>query len=113
MKRGLFLAMAVGVVLMGCSTFVSIRTTPNDAKIKINGQVVGNGQVDAVYSNFDFAEYSVEISKPGYQTLHATLQKEFKVGAFILGLFIWPELLFVYGPNSSQIFELERDTVGI
>jgi hypothetical protein len=113
MKRVMCLVIAVCIILMGCSTFVSIRTSPDDAKIKVNGQIVGKGQVDAALSNFDFSDYNVEISKPGYQTLNTSLQKEFKVGAFILGLFLWPELLFVYGPNSNQVFELEKDNVGI
>jgi hypothetical protein len=98
---------------MGCSTFVSIRTSPDNAKIRINGQVVGNGPIDGAFSNFDFTEYNIEISKPGYKTLNTSMQKEFKVGAFIIGLFLWPELLFIYGPNSIQNFELEKENVGI
>jgi hypothetical protein len=108
MKKWLCVVISLCVIFMGCSSFVSIRTTPTDAKIKINGQVVGQGTVDKRMSNFDFNDYNVEISKPGYKTLNTSLNKEFKVGAFVLGLlFWWPELLWVYGPSPVQNFELD------
>jgi hypothetical protein len=87
---------------------VAIRTEPDGAKIKLNSQPLGVSPVETDMSNFDFQDYVVEISKSGYKTLTATLQKEFKVGAFVVGLLVWwPELLWAYGPKSVQTFELE------
>lgn len=108
MKRVLCAALAVAVVLAGCSTMVAIRTEPDGASVKINGQPAGKSPLDTELSNFDFNNYVVEIRKDGYKPLTASLQKEFKVGQFIIGLLLWwPELLWVYGPRALQTFELE------
>jgi len=108
MKKVLAIALILLVLLTSCSTMVAIRTTPENAKVKINGEVVGKTPTDQSLSNFDFNDYNLEISKDGYKTLNTSLQKEFKVGPFVLGLLLWwPELLWVYGPKSMYNFELE------
>lgn len=86
----------------------NIRTDPPNAKVSINGQLVGKTPIDTSLSNFDFTVYNVTIAKEGYETFAASLQKQFKVGAFVFGLFFWwPEFLFVYGPKPYQAYELE------
>jgi hypothetical protein len=108
MKKLMCALLALLVLLSSCSTMVAIRTEPDGASIKINGQPAGKSPVDTELSNFNFDEYVVEIKKDGYKPVTATLQKEFKVGQFILGLLLWwPELLWVYGPKPLQTFELE------
>jgi hypothetical protein len=106
MKRLIALLLVAMVLFMSCSTMTHINVVPSDAKIKLNDQTIDTGTQSL--SNFDFTDYSVQISKDGYKTLNTSLKKEFKVGAFIVGLLLWwPELLFVYGPAPNQTFELE------
>lgn len=38
----------------------------------------------------------------------ATIQKEFKAGTFVGGLFIWPLLFWCYGPAPIQNYKLEK-----
>jgi hypothetical protein len=104
------LAAALVLLISGCSTMVAIQTDPEGASVKINGQPVGKTPLTTELSNFDFDDYVVEVKKDGYEPLTAALQKEFKVGQFIVGLLLWwPELLWVYGPKPLQTFELERE----
>jgi hypothetical protein len=110
MKKFLGAILALAVFLSGCSTMVAIRTEPDDASVKINGQPTGKTPINTELSNFDFDDYVAEIKKDGYKPLTTSLQKEFKVGQFIVGLLLWwPELLWVYGPKPLQMFELEPE----
>ncbi len=108
MKKLLSLLLVAAIFLAGCATMVRIETDVPGANVKINGQSVGTTPVvrnlsDAIWENFN-----VEIAKDGYKTFHGTLAKEFKVGALIGGLIMWPLLLWTYGPQPYQNFELEK-----
>jgi hypothetical protein len=105
----------VGVILVsimliisvtGCATTTMIKANVDGAKVTMNGGNVGTTPVVLSLSDFDFANYNVTISKDGYKTVTAPLAKEFKVGAFIGGLFVWPFLLWIWGPAPNQNFDL-------
>ncbi len=108
MKKLIALLLVLCVLLASCSTMVSIRTNVPGAKVKVDGEVIGKTPLEESFTNFDFADPVVEISKDGYKPVKTTFHKEFKVGAFVCGLLLWwPELLYVYGPKPVQSFELE------
>ena len=100
---------AVIVAVVGCSTLVRIETEPANADVYVNDVKIGKSPVEQEYSNFVGNEYYVRIEKDGYRTIRAKLDKEFKVGAFVGGLFIWPIWLWVWGPSEMHYYELERE----
>ena len=100
--------LAVVVAMIGCSTLVRIETEPKDAAIYIDDVRVGTSPVEEEYSNFVGNQYYIRIEKQGYRTVRTKLQKEIKAGPLIAGLFIWPFLLWCYGPSEVQYYDLER-----
>jgi hypothetical protein len=107
MKKLICLMLVFSIFCVGCSTAVRIVTDPPEAKVYLNQQTVGNTPINTDLTNLVWEDFNIRIEKPGYKTLSGKLQKEFKVGAFIGGLFIWPLLLWCYGPKDYQVFELE------
>lgn len=108
MRRSLALLLVAIVLLSSCSTLVRIETSVPDATVKIDGQVVGKTPLEVNLSDAIWEEYDVVIEKDGYVVLRSRLNKEFKVGTFIGGLIIWPLLLWTYGPEPYQNFELNK-----
>ena len=106
-RSGVILLVIAAVV--GCSTLVRIETEPSGADVYVNDVKIGKSPVEQEYSNFVGNEYYVRIEKAGYRTIRAKMDKEFKVGAFIGGLFIWPIWLWVWGPSEIQYYDLERE----
>ena len=100
---------ALIVAVVGCSTMVRIETEPSGADVYVNDVKIGKSPVEQEYSNFVGNEYYVRIERKGYRTIRTKLDKEFKVGALVGGLFIWPIWLWVWGPSEMQYFELERE----
>ena len=100
---------ALIVAVVGCSTMVRIETEPSGADVYVNDVKIGKSPVEQEYSNFVGNQYYVRIERKGYRTIRTKLDKEFKVGAFVGGLFIWPIWLWVWGPSEMQYCELERE----
>jgi hypothetical protein len=108
MKKMITVLLIATLFLGGCATMVRIETEVPDAKVKLNGQLVGSTPVTRSLSDAIWENYDVVIEKDGYKTFRGRLNKEFKVGTFIGGLFVWPLLLWTYGPEPYQTFELEK-----
>jgi hypothetical protein len=88
---------------------VHINSKPEDAKVRINGELVGNTPVHQSLSDFDFIQYEVTIEKEGYKPLHTALEKEFKVGPFIGGFFaVYIPWLWINGPKEYHYYELDE-----
>lgn len=96
------------LVLVGCSTTVMIDTNVEKANVKLNDRPIGSTPVTIDLSNAFWKEYYVDISKPGYKTVHAYLDKEPKIGPIIGGFFVGIPWLFSYGPEPNQYFYLEK-----
>lgn len=96
------------LVLAGCSTTVMIDTNVEKASVRLNGRDIGETPVTVELSNAIWEEYYVDISKSGYKSVHAYLQKEPKVGPIIGGFFIYIPWLYAYGPAPNQYFYLEK-----
>ncbi len=108
MKRVIAVSLVLILIMSSCATLVRIETDIPDAKVKLDGQSIGNTPVEKSLSDGIWENYDIVIEKDGYRTLRTRLNKEFKVGTFIGGLFLWPLLLWVYGPEPIQFFELEK-----
>ena len=108
MKKLICLTVIAVILSTGCATLVRIDTDVPDAEVRLNGQPSGSTPVSKSLSDAIWENYDVIIEKAGYRTVRARLNKEFKVGTFIGGLFLWPLLLWTYGPEPYQFFELEK-----
>jgi hypothetical protein len=109
MKKVLALLLIAVLFMSGCATLVRIETNVPDAKVRLDGQPIGSTPLEKSLSDAIWKNYDILIEKAGYHVLRTRLNKEFKVGAFIGGLFIWPLLLWTYGPEPYQTFELEKE----
>jgi hypothetical protein len=108
MRKVLALLLAAMVMLSSCSTLVRIETSVPDATVKLDGQIIGKTPLEVSLSDGIWEKYDVVIEKPGYAVIRSRLNREFKVGTFIGGLFVWPLLLWTYGPEPNQNFELTK-----
>ena len=97
-------AVLVAVSVAVCTTLVRIESEPPDAKVYLNRQPSGTTPLSISLSNFIFNEYDISIEKEGFEDLESRLNKEFKVAPFVGGLFVWPLLLWVYGPEDYQAY---------
>ena len=108
MKKVTALVLISVLVLGSCATLVTIETNVPDATVKLDGQVIGKTPIETKLSDGIWEKYLVVIEKPGYAVFRGSLRREFKVGTFIGGLFLWPLLLWTYGPEPYQTFELQK-----
>ncbi|MCX5914291.1 MAG: PEGA domain-containing protein [Deltaproteobacteria bacterium] len=107
MKR--LIALLLVLVITGCSTFVTIRTEPEEAKIYINDEPKGKTPFTGKLENGVFQHYIYRIEAPGYKPLYGELSMEFKWGPFIGGwFFLWPMWLWASGPRAFYSLELEQ-----
>ena len=113
----------IEAVLFGCATYtnVNINTNVPEAKVVVDGQIVGQSPINSVkIKNQTGKTYQVIIEKEGYETYQGYLAKESKPGAttaVIVGyVFSWlllPMLLWIYGayldgPVENQYFILKE-----
>lgn len=106
-KRASILLLVISIFFTACSSAVSITTEPPGADVEINGQVKGKTPLNISLSDFVGNTYKTKFTLPGYKEKYVELQKEIKGGQLVGGFFIWPILLFCYGPESNQNFVLE------
>ena len=97
------------VCILGCTTMVSIDSTPQGADVIINQQYVGKTPVKKKLSDFAAKTYNVILRKTGYEEVRAILEKEIKAAPIIasIPLFLIPfPLLWVYGPEKDHYYKL-------
>jgi hypothetical protein len=97
------------IAILGCTTMVSIDSTPQGADVIINQQYVGKTPVTKKLSDFAAKTYNVILRKNGYEEVRAILEKEIKAAPIIasIPLFIIPfPLLWVYGPEKDHYYKL-------
>ena len=115
----------VGIILTGCaSTKVNIDTNVPDARVIVDGVVLGQTPINSVkIKNTSGKSNIVIIEKEGYKTYQGTLYKEDKAGAItavvigyslswlVLPLLLLINLKYVAGPVPNQYFVLEKEDV--
>lgn len=109
MKKMLVLLLIASLLTTACSTVVQITTQPPGADVEINGQAKGKTPLTLPLSDFIGSTYQTRFKMDGYREKYVELQKEFKAGTFVGGLFVWPFLLWSYGPEATQNFVLEKE----
>lgn len=87
MRRAQFVGIsALGLFLLaGCQTVKFVITAePEDSQIYVDGKHIGEGtatfQDDRHYQNGVPNQYSVTITRPGFQTLHTVIKNQLNFG---------------------------------
>ncbi len=91
----------------GCASSTMIRSTDPDAKIYIDGEYRGVGQVQHTDTKIVGASTSVKIEKPGCEPQSFVLNRseEFQVGACIGGVLVLVPFLWIMGYKSEHNYE--------
>ncbi len=100
--NSILIGMLISAFLVGCSTTVMF-TSNRPQQVHVNGELVGETPCsrslsDAIWEDYHVTYTDVETGKKTY----FDARKDVKVGALIGGIFLWPILLWVYGPDSVQ-----------
>ncbi|MBN2874298.1 MAG: PEGA domain-containing protein [Spirochaetales bacterium] len=93
----------------GCVTNTNVRfeTSEPGAMVMIDGESIGTTPAQVQMSNAIWEDPDVLIKMEGYKDVRAGVDKEVKGVNLIFGLILWwPSLLWVYGPEANQYYEL-------
>ncbi len=96
-------------VMTGCvmNSTVTINSEPRGAEVRLDNRVVGATPVTVRLSNALWENPIVRIRADGYRDIYGGLQMEIKGSNLIVGfLLFWPALLWSYGPDQYQCFDL-------
>jgi len=111
MKRLFFTAIGITMilVLIGCSTMMTVNATDAHGTPIVGAHVIVDGQhigqtpgASTSVSNGLWSTTRISVTADGYHPQNFTARRELKVGPLIGGLFVWPFLLWVWGPSSEQ-----------
>ena len=110
MKALLCLSLAGIVFLSGCASSTTISTAPADAKVYIDGQMVGNTPYKHTDTAVSGATKTVILKKDGYQDKQVTIRKEdAKAGPIIGGIFFLFPFIWTLGYPDSYSFEMNPE----
>ena len=102
---GLFM-LPVLCLTFACSSTTMIRSTDPDAKIYIDGEYKGKGQVGYSDTKTVFSSTQVRVEKPGCEPLNITMSRnEFDVGACIGGVFLLVPFLWIQKYKPEHTYE--------
>jgi hypothetical protein len=104
-----FIALALTLALVGCTTLVQIESNPPGANVRLEGKDLGKTPLSVELSDAVWENYNVIFKMAGYRELRVKLAKEIKAGALIGGLFFAIPLLWCYGPDENQYFDLQKE----
>lgn len=106
-------SLAIVILLASCTSTTMIQSVPSGAKVKINGEYVGETPVEYSDSKISFSRSDMSLELAGYQTFETSLYKDEKVnvGAVVGGLFFWVPFLWAmeYKPEHTYTLLPLRD----
>lgn len=106
--RLITLAVASAILFAQCTSTTMIRSTPEGARITINGEHLGTTPV--VYSDTKIigSLNEVVLEKEGYETLYVTFSRDEQpdVGAIVAGCFFWIPFLWAMEYKPYHNYEL-------
>ena len=120
MKRIIGLLL-IAVMLLGCATtYVNFNTNVDDARVIVDGVVLGQTPIDSVKMKNSTRGYQIIIEKEGYQTYQGRLRTEdngpalaaviigYSLSFLILPLLLLINLKYTTKPIENQYFILEE-----
>jgi hypothetical protein len=94
------------VLFANCSSSTMIRTTDPDAKIYVDGEMMGKGSVNYSDTKTILSSTTVKIQKPGCAPVTNMISRsEFDVGACIGGVFLAVPFLWIEKYKPEYNFE--------
>jgi hypothetical protein len=94
------------VLFANCSSSTMIRSTDPDAKIYIDGEMVGKGSANYSDTKTILSSTQIKIEKPGCAPVTQTISRsEFDVGACIGGVFLVFPFLWIEKYKPEYNFE--------
>lgn len=105
----IFLALAISSSILACSSTTLIRSSDPDAKIYIDGEYKGKGQVSHTDTKTIGSVTSVRLEKKGCEPMVYSFSRneEFDAGACAGGVFVLVPFLWIqkYKPEHSYEYE--------
>lgn len=108
MKR-LVITLMVSVSFVACSSTTQIRSSDPDAKIYVDGEYRGKGQITHTDTKIVGSTTSVRIQKEGCQPMMYNMSRseEFDPGACAGGVFVLVPFLWVMKYKADHYYEYE------
>lgn len=106
--RKLISVIIVVAFVSGCASSTIIKTAPDDAKVYIDGNLVGTSPASYSDTAVSGTTKAVMLKKEGYKDKTVLIRKEEpQVGPIIGGMFFLFPFIWTLGYPDSYTFELE------
>lgn len=105
----ILMSVLIVILLSGCvtNTMVTIESDPPGASVYVDGRPIGETPTRTRMSNAAWEDPIIKLEKEGYRTVVDDVDKEIKIVNGIVGLFLWPAWLWVWGPDNIQYYYLQ------
>ena len=102
-------SLAVIIFFASCSSSTMIVSNPSNAKLYVDGEMVGKTPYRHTDSKIVGSTTDIRIEKEGYKPLITDITKneEADIGAIIGGLFVWVPFLWALKYSPSHTFNLQ------
>lgn len=96
---------------MGCVSSTTIRTSPEGAKLYVDGEYLGKTPYPYSDKKFVVSVTTLELKKEGHKTEHFTITRDCKINvpALVSGIFVLVPFLWVMDYKPSYTYEMEPD----
>lgn len=102
------LLLAFSIMTMSCSSTTMIRSTPDSAKLYLNGEPVGTTPYTLTDKKIVGSVNHIRLEKEGYETFETTFSKneEVNIGAIVGGLFLLFPFLWTMKYKPTHTYEM-------
>ena len=100
--------LATAILLTSCSSTTMINSSPNGAKVYLNGELVGTTPYQYSDTKIVGATTAVKLEKEGFESFNTTFSRSEKadVGAIIAGCFVLVPFLWTMKYKPERTYEL-------
>lgn len=111
-NKSISIILIFSILLSSCSSTTIISSIPDQAKIYVNGELVGVTPYKHRDSKIVGATNEIRLEKKGYESYKAEFSKdeEIHVGAMIGGFFLLVPFLWVMKYKKGHLYELRPVT---
>ena len=96
------------ILLSSCASTTMIQSTPNGAKVYLDGETVGKTPYSHTDTKIVGSTTSIRLVKEGYETYNTSFSRneQADVGAIIGGCFVWVPFLWTMKYKPTHTYEL-------
>lgn len=107
MPRSIAILAAASVLCSSCATVTTIRTLPPDARVYVDGRLLGETPVEFKDSSPFWAHRTLTLRKVGYKDETVTLRKDqMRVGPLIGAIILLVPIFWLFGYPDTVTYEL-------